>query len=310
MDPRAIRQVRSFNRIVAERIGALNDHFLHRNRPMGESRILWEIGPEGAEIRTLRTRLSIDSGYLSRVLRSLEGQGLVKVRLDREDRRVRRATLSRAGLRERAELDQKSNELASGILETLSQRQRGALLAAMAEVERLLKGSMVTFAIENPATTDAQWCLNQYFAELNQRFETGFDPALSISADAKDLSLPHGFLVVARLRGQPVGCGALKFKDRGFAELKRMWVAASVRGLGVGRRLLEDLELRAHKEGVSVLRLETNRVLIEAIDLYRRSGYKEVKAFNSERYAHHWFEKRLVRPSSADCSNAVAIRPI
>src|SRR5687767_10474323 len=104
MDPAAVQQVRSFNRIVAQGIGALDDHFLGRGRPMGEARLLWEIGLEGAEVRELRGRLGLDSGYVSRVLRSLERQGLVAVRTSSDDGRVRRAQLTRKGRSERAEL--------------------------------------------------------------------------------------------------------------------------------------------------------------------------------------------------------------
>ena len=141
---------------------------------------------------------------------------------------------------------------------------------------------------------DARWCLEQYFAELGERFEAGFDQALSISADAHELTPPAGLLLLARLRQEPVGCGALKLHDGAPAEIKRMWVARGARGLGLGRRLLHDLERHAMEAGVAVVRLETNQTLTEAIALYRRAGYREVAAFNDEPYAHHWFEKRLV----------------
>jgi ribosomal protein S18 acetylase RimI-like enzyme len=100
-------------------------------------------------------------------------------------------------------------------------------------------------------------------------------------------------LIVARLRGRPVGCGALKLHGRAPTELKRMWVARDARGLGLGRRLVLELERHARRAGARAVRLETNRALTEAIELYRSCGYREVAAFNSEPYAHHWFEKRL-----------------
>src|SRR5262249_36577248 len=149
--------VRSFNRIVAERIGALDDRFLKRDRLIGEARLLWEIGPQGAEVRDLRSRLGIDSGYLSRVLRSLEKQKLIRTRVVLEDRRVRRVFLTNTGLAERAELDRNSDELATNILESLSDRQRIVLTAAMRQVEQLLRASMITFGIEPPSTPDARW---------------------------------------------------------------------------------------------------------------------------------------------------------
>ncbi len=303
MDAQAIHQLRSFNRTVAERIGLLGDRFLGRDRPMGESRTLWEIGPEGVEVRALRARLGLDSGYTSRVLRSLERQGLVTVAPSPEDRRVRRARLTEAGLAERAELDRRADDLARGLLEPLSESQRVRLVAALADVERLLRASQVSLAVEDPTTPGAWWCVEQYFAELNVRFEAGFDPSLGISAHAHELTPPAGLLVVARLRQQPVGCGALKFHGDAPAELKRMWVAPEARGLGLGRRLLHELERLASAAGVRVVRLETNGTLTEAIALYRSSGYQEVPAFNDEPYAHHWFEKRLsaertIRPTT------------
>jgi DNA-binding MarR family transcriptional regulator/GNAT superfamily N-acetyltransferase len=294
MDERSIRQVRSFNRTVAERIGALDDHFLGRDRPMGESRTLWEIGAEGTEVRALRARLALDSGYTSRVLRSLQRQGLVSVEASPDDRRVRRVRLTAAGLAERAELDRRSDDVARGFLEPLSDGQRARLVAAMTEVERLLLASLVRIAVEDPATPDARWCLEQYFAELNLRFEAGFDASASIPADAHELTPPAGAFLVARLRGRPIGCGALKLPAGAPAYLKRMWVSPDARGLGLGRRLLQELEQCARAAGAASVQLETNRALTEAIQLYRGSGYCEVAPFNDEPYAHHWFEKRLI----------------
>src|SRR5207253_4614607 len=124
----------------------------------------------------LGSRLGLDSDTVSRELRSLEQQGLVRVG-------VSDVQLTDAGLAERAELDRRSDALALRILEPLSERQRATLVAAMTEVGRLVQASMVRVAIEDPATPDARWCLEQYFAELNERFETGFNPGLSIPAD-------------------------------------------------------------------------------------------------------------------------------
>src|SRR5918998_3717289 len=100
-----VDQVRRFNRTVTERVGALDDHFLGLERPLGEARLLWEIGPDGCEVRLLRARMGLDSGYLSRLLRSLEAAGLVEVTAAGSDRRIRVARLTAAGRAERAVLD-------------------------------------------------------------------------------------------------------------------------------------------------------------------------------------------------------------
>ena len=285
------RQVRSFNRAVTQRIGALNDSFLGRGRSLGESRLLYEIGPGGAEVRDLRAKLGLDSGYVSRLLRALERQGLVSARPVADDGRVRRAALTAKGRREVGELDRLSEAYANSVLAPLGAGQREALVAAMATVERLMRASAVRIVAEAPESGDARWCFDRYFAELKGRFETGFDPAKSISAEDRELTPPAGVLVIARLDGRPIGCGALKVKGGGVGEVKRMWVSPDARGLGVGRRILEELEARAPGFGLATLRLETNKSLAEAQALYRSCGYIEVPPFNDEPYADHWFEK-------------------
>jgi DNA-binding MarR family transcriptional regulator/GNAT superfamily N-acetyltransferase len=288
-----IADVRRFNRTVTQRIGALSDTYMARDRPLGQARVLWEIGPDGCDVRSLRSRLDLDSGYLSRLLRTLENDGLIAVEQNDDDGRVRTARLTAQGLTERTVLDRRSDDLAASILEPLSDSQRARLITAMGEVERLLIASTVTVGIVDPRHQDARYCLQSYFDELAARFDGGFDHARSISAGTDELTPPAGLLLVATLHSEPVGCGALKFHDDAPAEAKRMWISPDVRGLGLGRRLLTELEKQAVAHGDAVLRLETNRNLTEAIALYRATGYTEVPAFNDEPYAHHWFEKRL-----------------
>jgi DNA-binding MarR family transcriptional regulator/ribosomal protein S18 acetylase RimI-like enzyme len=288
-----VGQIRSFNRTVTQRAGALSDAFLGRGRPLGQARLLWEIGPDGSEVRALRARLEVDSGYLSRLLRSLAADGLVNVRPSRTDGRVRTAHLTRRGLAERAELDRRAGDVAASILRPLTDGQRKRLVTAMAEIERLLAASAVRVGVCDPRHPHARFCEQAYFAELASRFDAGFDPAHSHTASVADLTPPAGLLLVATLHGEPAGCGALRFHRGGPTELKRMWVAPARRGLGLGRRLLAELEAHAAANGVRVLRLETNHSLAEAITLYRTAGYREVTPFNDEPYAHHWFEKTL-----------------
>jgi ribosomal protein S18 acetylase RimI-like enzyme len=206
---------------------------------------------------------------------------------------VRVIRLTEAGRAERAVLDRRSDELARTLLDHLDESQRGHLIDAMATVERMLTAQLVEILPDDPTSEAARFCLQSYFAELDARFDDGFDPDRSIRADAEDLVPPAGLLLVAWLDGHPVGCGALKFHGREPAEIKRMWVSPSVRGLALGRRMLRELEHAAAESGATAVRLETNQHLVEAIGLYRSSGYREVSAFNDEAYAHHWFEKVL-----------------
>lgn len=287
-----VEQIRRFNRVVTLHVGALEDSYLQRGRPLSEARLLHEIR-DGTDVRTLRERLKLDSGHISRLLRSLEAQGLVRTTADPSDGRVRRVALTPDGLNERATYEALSDELAMSFLRPLDPNQRDRLVGAMAEVERLLRAGAVEVRLEPPASAAAQWCLEQYFAELSARFEVGFDPSRSNPASPEEMTPPSGFFLVAWLDGAPQGCGALKVGDKASGEVKRMWTAPTARGLGIGRRMLRSLEAMAREAGLTRLRLETNRALNEAQALYRSEGYQEVAPFNAEPYAHHWFEKKL-----------------
>src|SRR4051812_27969452 len=264
-----VERVRRFNRAVAQRVGALDDRFLARDRPMAEARVLWEIGVEGCEVRSLRSRLGLDSGHASRLLRALEADGLVQVAPSGLDRRVRVARLTPEGIAERELLDRRSDGLAASMLEPLDDRRRRRLAEAMGTVERLLTSAMVEVRTVDPREPAAQGCLRAYVAELDRRSDGGFDPAAGISADPDEGTPPAGRFLVAYLRGEPVGCGAVKHHPGAPSEIKRMWVAEPARGHGLARRLLEALEADARRSGATSARLETNRALVEAIGLYR-----------------------------------------
>lgn len=293
MEPEHLSQVRRFNRLVTQRIGALDDRYLGRDRSLGESRVLHEIGPGGADLRDLRARLGLDSGYLSRLVRSLADRGLITIGALPGDRRVRRARLTPAGLAEYQAQDRLSDDVAVALLGPLSERQRARLLAAMAEVEVLLRASGVRIEPVHPSDPAARWCMEQYYAELDRRFEHGFDPGTALPLPPDELVPPRGVFLVASLDGEPVACGGVKTNAPGVGYLKRMWVADSARGLGLGRRMLHALETQARALGFTRLQLETNRTLTEAIALYLSAGYREVPPFNHEPYAHHWFEKQI-----------------
>src|SRR5438477_2002517 len=224
-----IDQVRRFNRLVTQRVGALDDHFLGRDRPLGESRVLYEIGRQGADLRDLRARLGLDSGYLSRLVQSLVSKRLVMLRPG-NDERVRRARLTKAGLAEFAEMERRSNQKAEAILAPLTGSQRERLIVAMGEVRRLFQAAGARIERADPASDAARWCVSEYFAELVERFEAGFDPQQSLPVDEGDFKPPLGAFLVASIDGESVACGAVKSIGPGIGYLKRMWVARSVRG--------------------------------------------------------------------------------
>src|SRR4029078_9095954 len=144
MDVDTVACVRRFNRTVTERVGALDESYLGRGRALGETRLLWEIGTDGVDVRDLRRRLGLDAGYASRLLRSLESERLGVVEAGSPDRRVRRARLTAKGRAERAELDRLSDGLAASMLEPLEQSQRARLVAGVGEGGRAETCSAVT----------------------------------------------------------------------------------------------------------------------------------------------------------------------
>lgn len=297
MSPDAIHTVRRFNRLVTQRVGALEEDFLGRARPLGQSRVLFEIGGTGADLRDLRERLGLDSGYLTRLIHALVREGLVEVEPTPGDERVRRARLTAAGEREVQEMDRRSDAGAAATLEPLTAGQRERLVAAMEEVHRLLRASGIRIERVDPESREARWCMDQYYAELDGRFDGGFEPGASLPAAASDMVPPAGAFLVASVDGEPVGCGAVKRIGPAIGSIKRMWLAGDLRGLGLGRRMLAALEAEAVALGMRTLRLETNRSLGEAIRLYRAAGYREVAPFNADPYADHWFEKQLTPAS-------------
>jgi DNA-binding MarR family transcriptional regulator/predicted GNAT family N-acyltransferase len=293
MDESQLQSVRRFNRLVTQRVGALEVDYLQRGRPLAEARLIFEISAAGADVRALRSRLGLDSGYLSRLLQSLKTQGLIAVTKGDDDGRRRNVSLTRKGSAERAAYDRLSDNLAESMLDPLDAFEQKRLLAAMGEVERLIRAASVKVAAESADGADARLCLDAYFRELAARFESGFDAGADGSAHVEDMTPPSGLFVIARLDGDAVGCGGLKRMDKGTGEIKRVWTAPSARGIGVARRMLRTLEAAAREKGLKTLRLDTNRALTEAHALYRSEGYREVARFNDNPYADHWFEKRL-----------------
>jgi DNA-binding MarR family transcriptional regulator len=287
--------VRRFNRSYTQRIGALEDSFLGMGLPLGTARLLFEIGTEPGTVQQLRARLGLDSGYLSRLLRRLEREGLVDVVPDPQDRRRRRVDLTAAGRAAWGDLERRSEERAHLLVDPLTPRQQERLAEALATADLLVRAATVTLEPVDPTSPAATRAMAAYFAELDARFPDGFDAGSQSTKDAELLSPPRGVFVVAVSDGEPVACGGVQTieADLVYGEIKRMWVHAHWRGAGLGSRLLRHLEALAADLGHDVVRLDTNDTLLEAIGMYRRAGYAEIERYNDNPYARHFFEKRL-----------------
>ena len=276
--------LRRFNRTYTQRIGALDESFLGTGRPLGVSRLLFEIGLDGAGVRDLRERLDLDSGYLTRLLRRLADDGLAEVRSDPADGRRRIVVLTDSGHTAWQQLEDRSEALARTLVAPLTPRQRERLVEALHTADLLVRAATVHLREVPPTDPVAQAAAGAYFAELDRRFPHGFDPGEPDHV---------GTFVVATSDGRPVAYGGVRPIDDDTGEIKRMWVHDDWRGAGLGSRMLRHLEDLACRLGHTRVVLDTNGTLLEAIAMYGRAGYSPIERYNDNPYAEAWFEKTI-----------------
>jgi ribosomal protein S18 acetylase RimI-like enzyme len=159
-------------------------------------------------------------------------------------------------------------------------------------------------AVEDVTAQESRRLVTAYVAEIEQRWRTRTAtdvaagravPAGSPPPEAAEATLvpPDGLFLVARRDGKAVGCVGLRRLAADVGEVKRMYVPPEARGTGVARHLLAAVEAQAVQRGFAQLRLDTRRDLVEAQQLYRSAGYREIPRYNENPYAEHWFEKSL-----------------
>lgn len=151
----------------------------------------------------------------------------------------------------------------------------------------------IVISVEPANAPDSEWCLSQYYTELAARFDEGFDPNLKNKFDPIEMEPPNGWFVLARIDRKAVACGAVMKLDGTICEVKRLWVSADARGLGLGTKVMAMLEKLARDEGFTAVKLDTNRALDEAQGLYEKLGYTQTGRYNDNPYADHFFEKAL-----------------
>lgn len=286
-----VARVRRFNRAVTSEVGALDTSFLGRGRPLGAARVLNSIGRGQSDVAAIRDYLGLDSGLMSRLLRGLEEEGLIETIPNDRDARRRITRLTSTGECEFQAYEALSNAQAEALL--ARHRRPDELLRAMDIVACSLRREQIVLEEKDPRHDDARYCLSEYYGELARRFDKGFDVSLSRDPEANDMIRPRGAFLVAMSDGLPIGCVGLKGNGGEVAEIKRLWVAPSARGLGLAKRLMSAAETIARELSIRLLRLDTNSALAEAQQLYRGTGWIEIERFNDDPYPDTFFEKSL-----------------
>lgn len=276
-----IARLRRFNRAVTREVGALDHSYLGRGRPLGAARVLQLITSQGSDVADIRAKLALDSGLLSRLLRSLESEHLIQLTTDACDRRRRTAQLTATGEAEMRAYNAIGYAKAAETLDRAGSRKQ-ALIDAMDLIATTLLQDQLDIRDADPNDPAAIACLQAYYHLLAEKIPALTADMLTLPlSDPAAYRAPHGAFLIAWSDDLPIGCVSLRRLTATTAEVKRLWVDPQARGQGLARRLMQTLEIRAKTLGYSQLKLDTNAALAEAITLYRREGWQDIPAYTS-----------------------------
>jgi DNA-binding MarR family transcriptional regulator len=289
----AIARLRRFNRIVTREIGALDMSYLGRGRPLSTARVLHLITPQGTDVAFIRQTLGFDSGLLSRLLRALEDEGLIRVMPDPADRRRRIAQLTEAGQAEWKIYDDLGHAKARQVFDKAGGRQQ-ALIDAMDLIATVMLRDEVGIRDADTDDPAALSCVSAYYRQLLQTFPNELHPDMLPLPlpDAAKYRPPDGAFLIAWSDDLPIACVSLRPLDRSVGEVKRLWVNPIARGQGLGRRMMRAIEDRARTIGLTRLQLDSNSALTEAVALYRSDGWTDIAPYTPPP-ANIWMAKRL-----------------
>jgi DNA-binding MarR family transcriptional regulator/GNAT superfamily N-acetyltransferase len=293
-----VAAVREFSRFYTCTLGVLEDGFLHSPYSLTEARVLFELGQQDTiDAVDLRRALSLDAGYLSRLLARFESDGLVTREKSAADARRQVISLTSSGTAAYRELDRASTDDVGNLLAPLSDHDRGELVAAMRTIQRILseRSTPDTVVLRPPRAGDLGWVV-----ELHGRLyaeEYGWDASFEalvarIVADFAEHRDPRREAAwIAEVDGRRTGCVFCMRADDSAdtAQLRILLVDPDARGLGVGTRLVDECLRFAKQAGYRRIRLWTNDVLADARRIYERAGFGLV-----EESGHHSFGKDLV----------------
>jgi DNA-binding MarR family transcriptional regulator/GNAT superfamily N-acetyltransferase len=297
VSPERVDAVRAFNRFYTNLIGVVGEGLLETPYSLTEARVIFDLAQNDlSEVTALRRSLGLDAGYLSRILSRFESDGLVRRERSAADARRQVAGLTDQGRSVFRDLDARSGDQIGGILAGLPEAQQRRLVGAMEAITSILgerpKPEMYVLRAFGPG--DYGWVVQRhgalYAAEYgwDARFETLVARLVADFAEARSEQL-RGDAWIAEVDGEPAGCVFCVPEDARTARLRLLLVEPWARGMGIGRRLVEECVRYARRSGHEELVLWTNDVLVAARRIYQRAGFELV-----EEEPHHSFGHDLV----------------
>ena len=294
--PSRIAAVRAFNRFYTRRLGMLGSGLLGTAHPLPQARVLYELGQRPVTaVADLRSALDLDAGYLSRLLTSLETDGLVLRKRAESDGRRQEVRLTDEGVNAFEQLDERSKAEIGGLLERLTDPDQRRVLAAMHALEDAWDQSPRprTFTLRAPRAGDLGWVIQRHGAlyereyGFDQTFEALVAKIVAGYAERGDAARERAW--IADVVGEPAGCVFCMRKDDATAQLRLLLVEPDARGMGVGARLVEQCVQFAEQAGYTSMTLWTQSILEEAHRLYERAGFQL-----TEQDPHRSFGRDLV----------------
>ncbi|UEX18035.1 helix-turn-helix domain-containing GNAT family N-acetyltransferase [Stenotrophomonas sp. SI-NJAU-1] len=291
-------QVRRFNRFYTRRIGVLQDHLLGSPFSLTEMRVLYELSSRGAaRALDLRTELGLNAGYLSRVIATLESQGLLEKTRHPDDARSQLLALTALGRQTFQPFEEASRQEVLAMLAPLPEAQQQALVYAMDRIGQLLDRRPADVVLRAPQPGDMGLVVHKqarlYAQEYgwNQEFEALL--ADIVGKYLREFDPTSDRCWIADRQGEMVGSVFVVRHDATTAKLRMLYVDATARGLGVGRRLVEEAIGFARAAGYTRMVLWTNKVLLDAVRLYEKTGFSLVEeehhhSFGSDQTSQVW----------------------
>jgi len=274
--------VRGFNRFYTHQIGVLQEHLLQSDFSLTEIRVMYELSSRGdLTSADLCQMLSLDAGYLSRLISGLEKKGLIQKVRSITDARAVQLHLSDLGRSVLAPLEEKTQQEVMALLSALPEPQQQQLTAAMQRIQTLLQGSAPSYVLRDPQPGDMGLVVQQQSALYAREYQWNWEfEALVAEIVAKylrEFDPTHERCWIAEKDGAVVGSVFVVRHDDSTAKLRMLYVDASARGLGIGQRLVDECLRFARHAGYTRMMLWTMSALTDARRLYQKAGFELVE---------------------------------